>query len=164
MNRNQLVGGFLLLPWAGLCLVTAYWITQIDIVADPGSDPHVDLARSDPATPEGHSSYEPGVDYVAPDEIEVDRAPNLRFGPYSRKDAFANDFSVERAAAFIDKVSLTWGTKYGCVTCHTNGYYMTAPKTLFGDRPAFQEQFIRVLGPVEDGGLSVEGPIAICPR
>ncbi|MCZ6779207.1 MAG: squalene--hopene cyclase [Acidobacteria bacterium] len=139
MNRNRVILGFLLVPWAGLCLVSAYWIAQIDTAADPDSDPQVERVQSDPATPEGHGSYEPEVEYVAPDEIEVDRAPELRFGPYSRHDTFATDFSVERAAAFIDKVSLTWGTKYGCVTCHTNGYYMTAPKAIFGNRPAFQE-------------------------
>ena len=72
----------------------------------------------------------------------------LPLGPYSRNDAFIEDYSAERAARFMDKVAVAWGKQYGCVTCHTNGYYLTAPDAIFGNRPAFRsvrrhaEQFV----------------------
>ena len=58
--------------------------------------------------------------------------------PNSREDEYAASFSVERASAFLDRVAVGWGEAYRCVTCHTNGYYLTAPTVLFGDRPAFR--------------------------
>jgi squalene-hopene/tetraprenyl-beta-curcumene cyclase len=68
-----------------------------------------------------------------------DLAPEIVFGPYSREDSLAEEYSAERAALFLDRVATDWGKKYQCVTCHTNGYYLTAPPELFRDRPAFRE-------------------------
>ncbi len=69
----------------------------------------------------------------------ADLDPGLPLGPYSRGDALAEEVNVERAARFLDTVATNWGEKHGCVTCHTNGYYLTAPNEVFGDRPAFQK-------------------------
>ncbi len=60
-------------------------------------------------------------------------------GIYSREDPLAEEFSIERAMSFIDGVAVNWGNRYGCVTCHTNGFYLTAPAALFKDRPDFQK-------------------------
>ncbi|MCZ6711082.1 MAG: squalene--hopene cyclase, partial [Gammaproteobacteria bacterium] len=35
--------------------------------------------------------------------------------------------------------AVKWGKKHGCVTCHTNGYYLIGPGSLFRDRPAHLE-------------------------
>ena len=68
-----------------------------------------------------------------------DLAPEIVFGPYGRGDPRTSEFSVDRAAAFLDDVATGWGAKYQCVTCHTNGFYLTAPPELFSERPAFAE-------------------------
>ena len=60
-------------------------------------------------------------------------------GTYSREDPLAEEFSIERAISFMDGVAVNWGNRYGCVTCHTNGFYLTAPAALFKDRPDFQK-------------------------
>ncbi len=74
------------------------------------------------------------------DPVDLPEAdPGLPLGPYRRNDALAKDVSVERAARFLDTVATNWGEKRGCVTCHTNGYYLTAPHDVFGARPAFQK-------------------------
>ncbi len=65
--------------------------------------------------------------------------PGLPLGPYRRGDAVSTEFSQERAARFLDDVATNWGNRHGCVTCHTNGYYLTAPASVFGDRPAYRE-------------------------
>ncbi len=68
-----------------------------------------------------------------------DMSPEIIFGPYSRTDEMAEAFSQERAVRFLDRVATDWGKKYQCVTCHTNGYYLTAPPEIFAGRPAFLE-------------------------
>ena len=60
-------------------------------------------------------------------------------GTYTREDALAQTFSIERALSFMDGVASSWGDRYGCVTCHTNGFYLTSPAEFFKDRPDFQE-------------------------
>ena len=75
------------------------------------------------------------MDPVEPREAD----PGLPLGPYRRNDPLSEDVSVARAARFLDTVATNWGEKHGCVTCHTNGYYLTAPNEVFGDRPAFQK-------------------------
>lgn len=63
----------------------------------------------------------------------------LPLGAYAREDLLLGDVSVEKAARFLDTVATNWGHEHGCVTCHTNGFYLTAPPEVFGDRPAFRE-------------------------
>lgn len=58
--------------------------------------------------------------------------------PYAREDPYADSFSVERASEFLDRVAVSWGETFRCVTCHTNGFYLTAPNAIFGERPAFR--------------------------
>jgi squalene-hopene/tetraprenyl-beta-curcumene cyclase len=70
-------------------------------------------------------------------QTEIDTG--LPLGPYSSGDSISRELSVERAARFLDEVSSNWGNRKGCVTCHTNGYYLTAPASIFADRPAFRE-------------------------
>ena len=60
-------------------------------------------------------------------------------GTYSREDAYADSLSIERAMSFMDGVAVSWGNKFGCVTCHTNGFYLTSPASFFSDRPAYRE-------------------------
>jgi len=60
-------------------------------------------------------------------------------GTYSREDPLAEKFSMERAMSFMDGVAVNWGNRYECVTCHTNGFYLTSPAALFKDRPDFQK-------------------------
>ena len=88
-----------------------------------------------PATDADESAPAITMDSVEPREA----APGLPLGPYRRNDALSEHVSVERAAEFLDTVATNWGEKHGCVTCHTNGYYLTAPNEVFGDRPAFQK-------------------------
>jgi hypothetical protein len=52
--------------------------------------------------------------------------------PYAREDSYADSFSVERASEFLDRVAVGWGETFRCVTCHTNGFYLTAPNAIFG--------------------------------
>jgi squalene-hopene/tetraprenyl-beta-curcumene cyclase len=68
---------------------------------------------------------------VAPEDL----AP---YAKYSADDP-AGKFSIERAAQFIDGVAVKWGRKHGCVTCHTNGYYLIVPPKIFKDRSAATE-------------------------
>ena len=68
---------------------------------------------------------------VAPEDL----AP---YAQYSADDP-AGEFSIERAAQFIDGVAVKWGGKHGCVTCHTNGHYLMAPPKIFKERPAAAE-------------------------
>ena len=60
-------------------------------------------------------------------------------GTYAREDTLAETFSIERAMSFMDGVAVSWGNRYGCVTCHTNGFYLTSPAAFFKDRPDFQK-------------------------
>ena len=60
-------------------------------------------------------------------------------GTYSREDAYADSLSIERAMSFMDGVAVSWGNKFGCVTCHTNGFYLTSPASFFSDRPGYRE-------------------------
>ena len=60
-------------------------------------------------------------------------------GTYTREDPLAETFSLERALSFMDGVAISWGNRYGCVTCHTNGFYLTSPAVFFKNRPDFQK-------------------------
>ena len=60
------------------------------------------------------------------------------YAEYSSNDP-SGEFDIERAAQFIDGVAVKWGEKHGCVTCHTNGYYLMVPPKIFKLRPAVAE-------------------------
>lgn len=76
-------------------------------------------------------------------ELEGDAYQNdLRdagLGTYARDDAVSETFSLERAADFVDGAAVSWGNHYGCVTCHTNGFYLTLPASIASDRPAYRK-------------------------
>ena len=59
-------------------------------------------------------------------------------GIYAREDPRADTFSIERAMSFMDGVAVSWGDRYECVTCHTNGFYLTVPPELGAGRPDFE--------------------------
>lgn len=69
----------------------------------------------------------------------LDKPASTELGPYAREDLLAEEFSIERAVSFMDGVAVSWGKRYGCVTCHTNGFYLTSPASLFKDRPGFRK-------------------------
>jgi squalene-hopene/tetraprenyl-beta-curcumene cyclase len=58
-------------------------------------------------------------------------------GTYTREDDVAEEFSIERAKSFMDNVAVSWGNKFRCVTCHTNGFYLTSPASYFKNRPGY---------------------------
>jgi len=51
---------------------------------------------------------------------------NPKLGPNRPDEPFAQEFSLPRAVAFMDGAARLWQSKYGCVTCHTNGLYLAA--------------------------------------
>ncbi len=67
--------------------------------------------------------------------------PPEDLAPYAayRADDPKAEFDLERAAQFIDGVAVKWGSKHGCVTCHTNGHYLMAPAEIFKGRKAAQD-------------------------
>ena len=71
--------------------------------------------------------------------VYLDELAAAGLGTYSREDPLAEKFSIERAMSFMDGVAVSWGNRYGCVTCHTNGFYLTSPAVFFKDRPDFQK-------------------------
>ena len=60
-------------------------------------------------------------------------------GPYAREDPLAEIFSIERSVDFIEGAATSWGDRYGCVTCHTNGFFLTLPPSIINNRPGYQE-------------------------
>ena len=60
------------------------------------------------------------------------------YAAYSVDDPKAA-FDLERAAQFIDSAAVKWGSKHGCVTCHTNGHYLMVPAEVFKGRIAAQD-------------------------
>jgi squalene-hopene/tetraprenyl-beta-curcumene cyclase len=50
----------------------------------------------------------------------------------SPDEPFAKDFSLERSAAFLDTVALSWTRERKCGTCHTNYPYLMARPMLKG--------------------------------
>jgi len=71
--------------------------------------------------------------------VYLDELAAAGLGTYSREDPLAEKFSIERAMSFMDGVAVSWGNRYGCVTCHTNGFYLTSPAVFVKDRPDFQK-------------------------
>ncbi len=51
-------------------------------------------------------------------------------------EPLATEFSLEKALKFIDSAALNWGKRRGCVSCHTNGLYLTIPGDVLKGREA----------------------------
>ncbi len=49
-----------------------------------------------------------------------------KLAPNRPDEPLAHEFSLTKAVAFMDAASRMWNSKYGCVTCHTNGLYLAA--------------------------------------
>jgi squalene-hopene/tetraprenyl-beta-curcumene cyclase len=110
------------------------------------------VEQSEPYAAKSRDAGRPGEapDTAEPNTVEFDdMAPEIEFGPYRRGDSLSGAFSTENAARFLDRVATDWGKKYQCVTCHTNGFYLTAPPEIFRGRPAFREARQQALAFVE---------------
>ena len=142
---------------SGVCLVrlgsclTLLAVCPVSAVTVAVADGSIRDDRQPVESQEAASASDVGEDSNTAADLAALIAAGL--GPYDRDEEFADAFSWERAAQFLDRVAVTWGDTFGCVTCHTNGYYLTAPSTLFTERPAFRkarqqaEAFVRSLDP-----------------
>lgn len=66
-------------------------------------------------------------DEAATDELAAVTLENVVDpGPNEKDEPIAEEFSLERAAHFLDSASLTWQKQRNCMTCHTNYLYMMA--------------------------------------
>lgn len=61
------------------------------------------------------------------------------FGPNSPDEPLAKEFSLAKAARFLDHASTSWTSKRQCGTCHTNYNYMISRPVLDGDRGPMAE-------------------------
>lgn len=81
----------------------------------------------------------------------------------SAEEPMADEFSMERAAQYLDRSALNWVKTKKCATCHTNLFYMVARPALrtilpdSGEVRSFYEDYRRVRwqtkGPTEAGGF-----------
>jgi squalene-hopene/tetraprenyl-beta-curcumene cyclase len=59
--------------------------------------------------------------------------------PLSADEPLAAAFSLERAAAYLDRAALHWQKEHGCGTCHTNfAYLMARPALAAVSRPSHE--------------------------
>ena len=59
--------------------------------------------------------------------------------PNSADEPFAKEFSLGKAAHFLDSASLDWQQSWQCFTCHTNISYLIARPSISADAPAHRE-------------------------
>lgn len=59
--------------------------------------------------------------------------------PNSTDEPLAKEFSLEKAAYFLDSASLEWQKSWQCFTCHTNISYLIARPSISADAPAHRE-------------------------
>jgi squalene-hopene/tetraprenyl-beta-curcumene cyclase len=71
----------------------------------------------------------PGAEPVTLENVTVPE-------PNSANEPFAKEFSLEKAAHFLDSASLDWQQSFQCFTCHTNISYLIARPSLSADAPA----------------------------
>lgn len=57
-------------------------------------------------------------------------------GPNVKDEAVAGEFSLQRAADFLDSAAVTWQNERGCLTCHTNMAYLFARPGISSEAPA----------------------------
>jgi len=126
------------MPRAGLALAGVLATVLLVAVSVLSTTATVDAAAHPPV------QAQQAADAAIPDTESMSNAEfatmlaSAELGPYAREDALADTFSLERAVSFLDRVALTWGETYGCVTCHTNGLYLAAPPEIFAERRAFE--------------------------
>src|SRR5262245_6276727 len=56
--------------------------------------------------------------------------------PNSADEPFAEEFSLGKAADFLDSASLDWQQSWQCFTCHTNISYLIARPSISANAPA----------------------------
>lgn len=54
-------------------------------------------------------------------------------------EPLADTFDYERAVEFADNAAMGWQDSYGCVTCHTNGWYLATRSAAGTDAPAYRD-------------------------
>ena len=59
--------------------------------------------------------------------------------PNRSDEPFAEEFSLEAAAQFLDRASVHWTKTRKCFTCHTNYAYLTARPAVSSETPEHQE-------------------------
>lgn len=59
--------------------------------------------------------------------------------PNSAEEPFAKQFSLGKAADFLDSASLDWQQSWQCFTCHTNISYLIARPSISASAPAHRE-------------------------
>ena len=57
----------------------------------------------------------------------------------SADEPFAQEFSLDKAAHFLDSASLDWQKSWQCFTCHTNISYLMARPSISANAPAHRE-------------------------
>lgn len=57
----------------------------------------------------------------------------------SADEPFAEKFSLDQAAHFLDSAALDWQQSWRCFTCHTNYAYLMARPSISADAPAHRE-------------------------
>lgn len=71
----------------------------------------------------------------------------------SAEEPYADEFSAEHAAQYLDRSALNWQKTKKCATCHTNLFYMAARPALTtvlpdsGKSAAFAQEELLVLQP-----------------
>lgn len=60
-------------------------------------------------------------------------------GPNDADEPLAREFSLDRAAQFLDSAALSWQKEKQCFTCHTNYAYLYARPLASPDAPAHRE-------------------------
>jgi squalene-hopene/tetraprenyl-beta-curcumene cyclase len=84
----------------------------------------------------GSAAYGQGVSAPAKAPAPAKKAPAPECSP---DEPIAKDFSLDRAAAYLDKTCLDWTRQRKCGSCHTTYPYLMARPALKGDSPAYAE-------------------------
>ncbi|MBI1917425.1 MAG: terpene cyclase/mutase family protein [Planctomycetes bacterium] len=66
-------------------------------------------------------------------------SPLAELGPNRKDEPLAKNFSVQRAARFLDNAALAWQNEKKCFTCHTNYAYLYARPLVAADAAAHKE-------------------------
>ena len=80
--------------------------------------------------------------------------------PNSADEPFAKEFSLGKAAHFLDSASLDWQQSWQCFTCHTNISYLIARPSISADAPAHREVRKYAEGPERESSRPVAGTIS----
>jgi squalene-hopene/tetraprenyl-beta-curcumene cyclase len=114
-------------------LQTALWNVAPVVGAEPAAAAP-DGAQSDTADSDAAPS---GTLEAVP--LEAVTLANVEAPEPNRADEpLAEEFSVDKAARFLDSAALTWQKERNCMTCHTNYLYLMARPVLDAQAPALK--------------------------